>query len=118
MKEINDVTYEVRPGEEITITVTPRNFADNLPSVEATLDGKKLANSGTDDEPEFHFTVTKPPGKTHRVMMEFTFLPGTPDDACYDVDISGENDEGCPCGFSICKTDEDKEVTIGFDVVA
>ncbi len=117
MQKINDVTYEVQNGEQITIAVTPTNFGDSLPSVEATLDGKALSNSGTDDAPVFRFTVTKLPGKTHRVMMEFTFLPGTPDDACYHVSISGQNDVGCPCGFDICKSDETKEVTIAFDVV-
>jgi hypothetical protein len=117
MKKINDVTYEVHPGEQITISVTPTNFGDSLPSVEAVLDGKPLPNSGSNDAPVFRFTVTKPPGNTHRVLMEFTFLPGTPDAACYQVSISGQNDEGCPCGFEICKSDATKEVTIAFDVV-
>jgi|SRR5690349_2128212 len=118
MKRINDVTYEVRTGEQITIRVTPTGFEGELPSVEAVLDGKPLANSGSNDAPVFRFTVTKPIGKTHRVMMEFTFLPGTPDEACYKVSISGQADEGCPCGFEICKADETKEVTIAFDVVS
>jgi hypothetical protein len=117
MKKINDVTYEVRPGEKITITVTPTDFGDSLSSAEAVLDNNKLPNSGTDDAPVFTFTVTKPVGKTHRVFMEFTFLADSPDKACYQVDISGQDDDGCPCGFSICKTDEAKGVDIAFDVV-
>jgi hypothetical protein len=117
MKRINDVTYEVRPGEQITIKVTPMDFGDSLSSVEAVLDNHKLPNSGTDDAPVYGFGVTKPVGKTHRVFMEFTFLAGSPDEACYQIDISGLNDEGCPCGFSICKTDETKGVNIAFDVV-
>lgn len=117
MKKINDVTYEVLPGEQITITVTPIGFGASLSSVEAVLDKHKLPNSGTDDAPIFRFPVTKPTGKTHRVFMEFTFLEDSPDEACYQVDISGQNDEGCPCGFSICKTDEAKGANIAFDVV-
>jgi len=117
MEKINDITYEVHSGEQITIRVTPTNFGDSLPSVEASLDGKRLPNSGTDDAPIFQVPVSKPAGRTHRVMMEFTFLPGSPDVACYNVSISGQNDVGCPCGFDICKADEDKEVTIAFDVV-
>jgi len=117
MKRINDFVYEVRPGEKITIKVTPTNFGDSLSSVEAVLDGKPLPNSGTNDAPVFHFTVTKPVGKTHRVLMEFTFLPGSPDTAFYEVVISGQNDEGCPCGFTISKTDQVKDPGISFEVV-
>ena|SRR2546427_4618668 len=117
MKKINDVTYEVRPVEQITIRVTPTDFGDSLSPVEAVLDNHKLPNSGTDDAPVFRFPVTKLAGKTHRVFMEFTFLAGSPDEACYQVEISGQDDEGCPCGFSICKTDEAKGADIAFDVV-
>ena len=117
MKKINDVTYEVQPDERITIRVTPTDFGDSLSSVEAVLDKKKLPNSGTEDAPVFKFTVTKPVGKRHRVFIEFTFLSDSPDEACYQVQISGQNDEGCPCEFSICKTDNAKGVNIGFDVV-
>lgn len=117
MKKINDVTYEVRPGEQITIRVTPTDFGTSLPSVDAVLDNHKLPNVGTDDGPVFTFPVTKPAGKTHRVFMQFTFVPDSPDEACYHVEISGQNDEGCPCEFSICKTDEVKGVNIAFDVV-
>lgn len=117
MIRINDVTYEVKNPERITIDVVPTNFLDSFHSVEAVLDGKDLENSGTDDAPSFAFTVTKLPNGTHRVMMEFTFLPGTPDDACYEVSIAGQNDVGCPCGFDLCKTDETRELTIAFDVV-
>jgi hypothetical protein len=117
MKKINDVTYEVRPAEQITIRVTPTDFGDSLPSVEAVLDDRRLPNSGTTNAPVFTFTVTKPVGKTHRVLMEFTFQTDSPDEACYQVVISGQNDEGCPCEFSICKTDEVKGVDIAFDVV-
>jgi hypothetical protein len=118
MRKINDFSYEVKRNERITIRVTPTNFLDNLPSVEAVLDNTGgLPNSGTDDEPRFSFTVSKAIGRTHRVFMEFTFLEGTPDKACYVVSISGENDVGCPCGFDVCKADEAKELTPAFDVV-
>lgn len=117
MQKINDVTYEVKTGEKIIIDVVPTNFLASLPSVEAILDDEALDNIGTDDHPRFSFTVTKIPDDTHRVFMEFTFLPGTPDDACYVVTISGKNDVGCPCGFEICKADEDKEPVVAFDVV-
>ena len=117
MRKINKFSYEVKRGEQITIDVVPTDFLDSLPSVEAALDAESLDNSGTNDAPVFEFTVTKPFDDTHRVFMEFTFLAGTPDQACYQVTITGEDDVGCPCGFKICKTNQIREVTIGFDVL-
>jgi hypothetical protein len=117
MRKINEIDYEVRSGEEITIEVTPRNFLNNLPSVQTVLDKNKLPNSGTVDTPKFEFKVTKPFNDTHNVIMEFRFFDGTPSNACYDVAISGENDEGCPCGLQVCKVDQTREVAIGFDVL-
>lgn len=118
MRKINKFSYEVKRAEKIKIVVVPTNFLDSLPSVEATLDDTDtLVNSGTVDEPVFKFTVTKPFDSTHRVFMEFTFLPGTPDNACYKVTISGQNDINCPCGFQICKTNQTREPTVAFDVL-
>lgn len=118
MKRINDVTYEVIPNEKITIEVTPTNFGGSMPSVVAKLDGGKLTNTGTNSAPKYVFPVTKPPGKTHRVMMEFTFQFDSPDTAFYKVAISGQNDVGCPCGFTVSKADELKSVGIRFKVKA
>ena len=118
MRKINKFSYEVKRGEQIKIEVVPTNFLDQLPSVEAVLDDtNSLKNSGTEDAPVFEFTVTKPFDDTHRVFMEFTFLAVTPDTACYQVTISGENDVGCPCGFKICKTNQTREPTVRFDVL-
>ena len=117
MQKINDVTYEVKNGESITIDVVPTNFLSSLHSVNAVLDGADLENNGTDDAPSYSFTVTKRSPRTHRVFMEFNFVADTPSTACYEVSITGENDVGCPCGFDICKVDETRELTIAFDVV-
>src|ERR1044072_5993660 len=117
MRKMNEIDYEVRTGEEITIEVPPRNFLNNLPSVQTVLDKNKLPNSGTVDTPKFEFKVTKPFNETHKVIMEFRFLDGRPISADYDVAISGENDECCPCGLQVCKADQTREVAIGFDVL-
>ena len=120
MRKVNKFSYDVRRGEKITITVVPKDFLGELPSVEATLDDEedqKLVNTGTNNKPIFVFTVKKPFNATHRVFMEFTFLPGTPDKACYEVTITGQNDVGCPCGFKICKTNQNLEPVISFDVL-
>jgi hypothetical protein len=86
--------------------------------VEAVLDGNDLPNTGTSNAPVFEFTVSKPVGQTHRVLMEFIFFSDAPATAFYQVDISGKNDQGCPCGFIIAKTSQIKEVGIRFRVKA
>ena len=116
MKKINSFTYDVRPGEHITIEVTPTNFGASATDVEAVLDGNDLPNSGTSDAPVFEFTVGKPVGQTHRVLMEFIFFSDAPATAFYQVDISGQNDVGCPCGFIIAKSSQVKEAGIRFRV--
>ena len=116
MRKINTFTYDVLPGEHIVISVTPTNFLDSDPDVEATLDGQDLTNSGTEDAPVFEFTVSKPPGQTHRVLMEFIFFSDAPATSFYQVDIAGQNDQGCPCGFIIAKNSQIKEAGIRFRV--
>lgn len=118
MKKINSFTYDVKPGEKITITVTPTNFGGSAVDVEAVLDGDDLPNSGTNDEPVFKFTVSKPVGQTHRVLMEFIFFSDAPPTSFYQVDISGQKDVGCPCGFIIAKSSQVKEAGIRFRVKA
>jgi hypothetical protein len=116
MRKINSFTYDVRQGESISIEVTPTNFGGSAVDVEAVLDGKDLPNSGSQDAPVFRFTVSKPVNQTHRVLMEFIFFSDAPATSFYQVDISGENDEGCPCGFIIAKTSQIKEAGIRFRV--
>jgi len=118
MRKINSFTYDVRPNEHIVISVTPTGFGGSAPDVEAVLDGKDFPNTGSSDAPVFEFTVTKPVGQTHRVLMEFIFFGDAPATSFYQVDISGQNDEGCPCGFIIAKTNPVKEAGIRFRVKA
>lgn len=118
MKMNDAFSYEVKHNERITIKVTPRNFLDSLISVRTELDGAVLpAEPNTQNQPTFKFTAIKSPGDIHTVMMEFTFVAGSPDDAQYAVAISGQNDQGCPCGFTIEKDNADKSPDIEFDVV-
>lgn len=119
MQKNDAFSYNVRQGEEITTTVTARNFLDSLISVVAELDGEALsAEPDTEDAPVFKFTVTKDVDDIHTVMLEFTFVPGTPATAEYDVDIEGQHDQGCPCGFVIRKNSQDLSPDIEFVVVA
>ncbi|MDT7543197.1 MAG: hypothetical protein QOE33_3101 [Acidobacteriota bacterium] len=118
MKKVDSVTYEVRHGENITIKVTPKNFGSSLSSVSAVLDGGEFApKPGTEDTPVYPFCVTKPVDEIHTVIMEMNFIAGSPDAALYEVVISGKNDQGCPCGFTIEKADQNLEPAIDFVVV-
>lgn len=118
MKKIDGVTYEVHPDESIVVVVTPKNFNNTLFSVKANLDGKKWNPApGSKNAPRFEFTVTKPVNDIHTALFQFTILAAAPDKAFYDVEISGENDEGCPCGFKIRKTTASKGPSIEFFVV-
>jgi hypothetical protein len=117
MKMIDPFRYDVIPGETVTIKVTPVSFGASASSVEAVFDGSAFAPvPNTPNSPTYTFTVTKPPTRTHRVIMEFTFLPGSPKAARYDVSISGQSDQNCPCGFTVNKTTGIKEPVIRFMV--
>jgi len=117
MKMIDPFRYDVSPGEVVTIKVTPVAFGASAFSVEAVFDGSAFAPlPNTGNTPTYKFTVTKPPTRTHRVIMEFTFLAGSPKTARYEVAISGQSDNNCPCGFTINKTTGVKEPVIRFMV--
>lgn len=119
MKKINSFTYDVVPNERISISVTPTNFLNSQPDVEAVLDGKDFPNTGTQDAPLFEFTVSKKAGQTHRVLMEFIFFSDAPANSFYESEISSEGtNEGCPCGFIIARTSQIKEAGIRFRVKA
>ena len=119
MKRNDAFSYDVRHNEKITIKVTARNFGDSLISVRAELDGDVLEpEPNTDDAPVYEFDVTKEADDIHTLMTEFTFVAGTPEKAEYDVAISGQNDQGCPCGFIIKKTTQDLSPDTEFVVVA
>lgn len=118
MEKVHEFRYRVVPAEAITITVTCRNFLDSMPSVEMTLDdgSADMPNSGTNSAPIYSFTVAKPTGRTHRVFTEFNFQHDAPDDAQYEVNISGQADVGCPCGFTVDRTTSVQDPEINFDV--
>ena len=118
MELVHEFRYRVIPNEDITISVTCRDFGGSLPSVEMTLDNGAvdMPNTGTDSAPVFLFVVEKPVNKTHRVFTEFSFQHDAPDDARYEVDISGQDDVGCPCGFIVDRTTSVQDPEINFDV--
>jgi len=119
MKKNDAFSYDVGKTEKINVKVTPKNFDDSLTSVRAVLDGSvRPPEANTENAPVYKFTVTKEADDQHTLRMEFTFVEGTPDNAVYEVTISGQNDVGCPCGFTIEKDNQDKSPNIDFVVVA
>ena len=89
MKKDDISRYEVATGETITIKVTPKNgVTGNF--VAAVLDSQTFSpQPGTAaTAPTYVFKASKPVGRTHFVMMEFSF-PGAPKNAEYDVEIKG-----------------------------
>jgi len=119
MEKVTKFRYRVVPDEKITIKVTCINFGDSMPSVEMVLDAGKvdMPNTGTNSAPVYSFIVAKPVGKTHRVHTEFNFQPGAPAQAQYNVEISGQDDVGCPCGFTIKRTTSLQDPDISFEVI-
>ena len=119
MKKNDSFSYDVRRTEEIVIQVTPVNFGASMFSVRANRDGVVFdPEPGSGNAPRYEFRVTKAVNDIHTVIFEFTFIQGSPNNAVYEVVISGENDQGCPCGFRIRKTTGNKEPAIEFFVVA
>ena len=112
MNQINSFRYEVTTGETVTMVVTPVNVGV---FVAASLDGHTFSPlPGGGATPTFVFTVTKPVGRSHFVMMEFSF-PGAPNTAQYRVDLTGSN--GGAFTFAIKKTSAIKDPIIRFKVV-
>jgi len=50
--------------------------------------------------------------------MEFIFFGDAPATSFYQVDITGQNDQGCPCGFIIARNNPVKEAGVRFRVKA
>jgi hypothetical protein len=114
MNKINKFLYTVVKGETATIKIsfTPASKSGSFQVL--TLDGETLNPSGS--PPEYAFTVTKDVDQEHTVIMDFTFMPDAPDDAKYDVEVSGS--EGGDSTFSVSKTDPTPDPAVRFRVVA
>lgn len=114
MNQIDSFKYEADSGEVVTIKVTPTSVGA---FVAASLDGHTFAPlpATASTTPTFNFTVNRPVGRTHFVMMEFSF-PGAPNAAKYDVAISGSSGGGT-FGFVVKKTTALKDPVIRFKVM-
>jgi hypothetical protein len=115
MKKIDPFKYEVKLGEAITIKVTPTGVGV---FVAANLDGhtiSPLPGTGT-TAPTYAFTVNRPVGRTHFLMMEFNF-PGAPKTAKYVVEITSAAPGSDKGGFTIKQTSPIQDPVVRFRVV-
>jgi hypothetical protein len=114
MNKINKFLYTVVQTEAVTIKIsfTPASQSGTFDVL--TLDGNTLHPSGS--PPEFNFTVTKGVDQEHTVIMDFTFMPDAPNDAQYNVEVSGS--KGGEFSFAVTATDPTPDPAVRFRVVA
>jgi len=85
MKRIRKYTYGVKRTEMVIFTVTPLNGAG--PRVTVSQNGKTVPKSGR-ATPRFEFKCDEVVGNNHFATLEFSFLPGDPDDAEFALELA------------------------------
>lgn len=112
MQQITPSIYRVGAGENITLeieAIETGNF-----SVFA-VDGKKIESiPGTEPKTFEPFTVTVGPGLTHFGRVEVNFPDDAPDDARYQLFLTGDQGGGRFTGPDILPTDATGAVGLEF----
>jgi hypothetical protein len=101
MQQITRAIYVVDNGEVVTVEIQAikvGNFASLV------IDGKAI-DPISKTPLTFQFTVTLAAGETHHGMITCFFPKTTPDDAEFDVFVSGSRGGGRFTGSDIVKTD-------------
>src|SRR4051812_24617833 len=101
MERINVGTYRVKPGETVRVEVRAVKVA-NFDAY--TVDGE-VKDPVSDDPRAYEFRVTVSPGFSHLTTMTGFFPDDAPDDARYELFISGDMGGGTFTGPNIRKTD-------------
>jgi hypothetical protein len=103
MQQVTRAIYLVDDGEVVTLEIEATkvgNFASFV------VDGD--AKSPISTTPlTYRFTVALPPGNTHHGMISCFFPKAAPDDAFYQVFVSGSGSGGRFKGSDIAKADAD-----------
>jgi hypothetical protein len=113
MTQIDDFEYKVVKGEQITIKVSFNPASQSGSFAVLTLDGQTLQGAGS--PAVYRFTVTKDVEHEHTLIMDFTFLPDSPDTAKYNVEVSSS--KGNVFTFAVNKTDFTHDPAVVFMVV-
>lgn len=111
MERVNVGTYTVKPGETVRVEVRAVKVA-NLETY--TVDDKVL-DPVSDDPRAYKFQVTAPPGFPHHTTMTGFFPDDAPDEARYELLISGDMGGGTFTGPDIRKTDPSMDCNITFN---
>ncbi|MFL6210829.1 MAG: hypothetical protein ACJ74W_18415 [Pyrinomonadaceae bacterium] len=110
MERINVGTYRVKPSETIRVEVR----AVHVQNFETYTVDDAPKDTVSDDPRAYEFEVTVPPGFPHRTTMTGFFPDDAPDDAKYELFISGDMGGGTFTGPEIRKTDLSMDCNITF----
>lgn len=110
MERINVGTYSVQPGEIVRVEVR----AVKVANFESYVVDDEVKAPVSDDPRAYEFDVTVPPGLPHRTTMTGFFPDDAPDEARYQLFISGDMGGGTFTGPVIRKTDESMDCNITF----
>jgi hypothetical protein len=110
MHQSNLYRYEVEFGEAISLLIEPVGVPF---LVAGMLDGRSINLS---EGNEFRFMIDKQPGSTHFLVLEFQFLPDSPENPRYAVEL--KSSEGPPYPFSVSANDQVKDISIKFHVIS
>ena len=103
MQQITRSIYLVADGEKITVEIEATKVGNFVTFV---VDGKFIeAVPGSDPLTFKPFQVTVGPGLTHFGMISCHFPKTAPDDATYQVFLTGDKGGGRFTGSNIIKTD-------------
>lgn len=110
MQQLESALYQVEPGEEVTVVVQAIKVANfDTYRVDGALKTPVSNNPRT-----YQFTVTKPPGLSHRTTLNYFFPEVAPDDAEYRSFVSGDKGGGTFNGPAIQKIDQVDHCDITF----
>ena len=110
MERINIGTYRVKPSETVRVEVR----AVKVANLEAYAVDEEVIDPVSDVPRAYEFGVTVPPGSQHRTTMTGFFPDDAPDDARYELFISGDMGGGTFTGPLIKKTDLSMDCNITF----
>ncbi len=110
MEQINIGTYRVKPGETVRVEVV----AVKVANFESYAVDEEVLDPVSDDPRAYEFQVTAAPGSSHLTTMTGVFPDDAPNDARYELFISGDMGGGTFTGPLIKKTDLSMDSNITF----
>lgn len=110
MERINVGTYRVKPGETVRVEVR----AVKVANLKTYVVDEEVKDPVSDEPRAYEFQVTVAPGFSHFTTMTGVFPDDAPDDARYELFISGNMGGETFTGPVIRKTDLSMDRNITF----